>query len=387
MRIAQRRLTHLAYACMVVQGVNVGWLGPFLAEISVSMRVSIDRGGLVVSAIAAGYFAALLVGGEIAHRRSAQQMLRGAMLLVSVGLCGVALAPRLGVMLAAAAVVGLGQGAIDIASNAIVADLNRERLGAALNYLHVMFGIGALLGPVIVGFALRDHVPYPITFVGGAAVTAAVAMMLWLAPAVDTRAHPDEVKGALAVLAHPMIWVIAAVLFLYVGAETGVGAWLFSYLRARTAVAASVASWAVSLYWLGLVAGRMAGGALAHRSSPKTMSIAAAAVSAIAIIGLLAGTSAPGFAAAMIFLIGAGYGPVFPNMIAIGAEAFPAEVGRMTSVVAAGGAIGAILVPWMMGYALATSGARTSMYLAFGITALMIASLCALRSARRVRVR
>ena len=370
---------------MVTQGVNVGWLGPFLVEISASMRVPIDRGGLIVSAVAAGYFAALIAGGEIAHRKSAQQMLRGATLLVSVGLCGVALAPRLGLMLAAAAVVGLGQGAIDIASNAIVADLNRERLGAALNYLHVMFGIGALLGPVIVGFALRDHVPYSITFLAGAAVTAAVALMLWRAPSVDTRAAPEEIEGALAVLAHPMIWIIAAVLFLYVGAETGVGAWLFSYLRARTAVSAAVASWAVSLYWFGLVAGRMAGGALAHRSGPKAMSVAAAALSAAAIAGLVAGPSAPGFAAVMIFLIGAGYGPVFPNMIAIGAAAFPAEVGRMTSVVAAGGAIGAILVPWMMGYALATIGARGSMQLALGITALMIACLCAVRSVRASR--
>jgi fucose permease len=385
MRPAESRLTYLAYACMLVQGVNVGWLGPFLGEISVAMRVPIDRAGLVVSAIAAGYFAALLAGGEIAHRRSAQQMLCGAMVLVSVGLSGVALAPRLGVMLAAAAVAGLGQGAIDIASNAIVADLNRERLGAALNYLHVMFGIGALLGPVIVGFALRDRIPYTITFAGGAAVTATLALTLWRAPSVDTRAAAEEVRGALAILAHPMIWVIAAVLFLYVGAEPGVGAWLFSYLRATTGVSPALASWAVSLYWFGLVAGRMAGGALAHRSAPKAMSVAAAALSAAAIIGLLAGPAAPAFAAAMIFLIGAGYGPVFPNMIAIGAAAFPAEVGRMTSVVAAGGAIGAILVPWVMGYALAASGARSSMQAALGITALMMVFLCVLRAARAAR--
>ena len=263
--------------------------------------------------------------------------------------------------------------------------MNRERLGAALNYLHMMFGIGALLGPVIVGFALRDHVSYSTTFVGGATVTAVVSLMLWRAPSVDTRAAPEEVEGALAVLAHPTIWIIAAVLFLYVGAETGVGAWLFSYLRARMAVSAAVASWAVSLYWFGLVAGRMAGGALAHRSAPKAMSVAAAALSAAAIAGLVAGPSVPGFAAVMIFLIGVGYGPVFPNMIAIGAAAFPAEVGRMTSVVAAGGAIGAILVPWMMGYALVTVGARGSMQLAFGITVLMMACLCAVSSVRAPR--
>ena len=365
---------------MLIQGVNVGWLGPFLPEISAAMRVSIDRAGLVVSAVAAGYLAALIAGGEVAHRKSAQQMLGGAMILVSAGLAGIALAPRIGAMLVAAAIVGLGQGAIDIAANAIVADLNRERLGAALNYLHVMFGVGALVGPVIVGFALRSHVPYPFPFALGAALTATVAIMLCLAPPVDARAHGYEVHGAFAILTHPMVWVIATVLFLYVGAETGVGAWLFSYLRAQTAAGASLASWAVSLYWFGLVAGRLVGGVLANRIAPKAMAVAACALSAVAIAGLIAAPGVPAFAAAMIFFIGAGYGPVFPNMIAIGAATFPAEVGRMTSVVAAGGAVGAIVVPWMMGSMLAASGARSSMEAALAITAMMAVCLCVLRS-------
>ena len=370
---------------MVTQGVNVGWLGPFLVEISASMRVPIDQGGLIVSAVAAGYFAALIAGGEIAHRRSAQQMLRGAMFLVSVGLCGVALAPQLGLMLAAAAVVGLGQGAIDIASNAIVADLNRERLGAALNYLHMMFGIGALLGPVIVGFALRDHVSYSTTFVGGAAVTAVVSLMLWRAPSVDTRAAPEEVEGALAVLAHPTIWIIAAVLFLYVGAETGVGAWLFSYLRARMAVSAAVASWAVSLYWFGLVAGRMAGGALSASISAKSNVSRGGGAQCGGDCGSRRGTIGAGIRRGHDFSDSHQLWPGVSKHDRYRRGGFSAEVGRMTSVVAAGGAIGAILVPWMMGYALVAIGARGSMQLAFGITALMIACLCAVSAVRAPR--
>jgi nitrate/nitrite transporter NarK len=58
-------------------------------------------------------------------------------------------------------------------------------------------------------------------------------------------------------------------------------------------------------------------------------------------------------------------------MIAAGAARFPLEVGRMTSVVVAAGAVGATLVPWAMGHAIAVSGVRASMMFALGVTAAM----------------
>ena len=78
-----------------------------------------------------------------------------------------------------------------------------------------------------------------------------------------------------------------------------------------------------------------------------------------------------GVAAVSMFLIGFGFGPVFPNMIAAGAHRFPAEVGRMTSIVIAGAALGGIAGPWAMGHVIATVNARASMDLALAATASM----------------
>jgi fucose permease len=90
------------------------------------------------------------------------------------------------------------------------------------------------------------------------------------------------------------------------------------------------------------------------------------------------------FAALMIFLIGFGYGPIFPNMVAVGAVRFPSQVGKMSSIVIAGGALGGIFVPWIMGRALATASERTSMEFALGVTVLMaILSVLGLRGRGR----
>ena len=88
---------------------------------------------------------------------------------------------------------------------------------------------------------------------------------------------------------------------------------------------------------------------------------------------LIAAPTAGGLAASAIFLIGFGYGPIFPNMIAAGAARFPAEVGRMTSIVAAAGALGGIVAPWLMGHAIAHTSPRASMEVALAATIAMSA--------------
>ena len=277
----ERRLTWLAYAAMAMLGVNVGWLGPFLAQISHTINASLDRTGLILSAIAAGYFIALPPAGEIGHRRGPHFLLTLTMGLGTIGLLLLAMAPTLTSCMWAAAVIGFGQCGIDVASNALVADLNRDRLAATLNYLHMMFGVGATLGPAIDGFALANHIGYGPTFIGGAVVSAAIGAALWMTPRVEFARAIENNQNLRGLLVHPLIWAISAVLFLYVGAEVGIGAWLYSYLRhAAVPLAIPTASAAVSVYWAGLIVGRLLSGAIAHSiSAPRLAAIGLAASS------------------------------------------------------------------------------------------------------------
>ncbi|MFZ0890723.1 MAG: MFS transporter [Candidatus Binataceae bacterium] len=358
---------------MLVLGVNVGWLGPFLPQISGAIHASLDRTGLILSAIAAGYFFALPAGGELGHRRGPHFLLIVAMTLDCVGFFGLALAGGLRSSLCAAVVIGFGQCGIEIAANALVAELNRDRLAPALNYLHVMFGVGATLGPAIDGFALAHHIGYQATFACGAAATATIAAALLLAPAVELPPNPGQVLNLRSLLAQPLIWAIAFVLFLYVGAEVGIGAWLFTYLRtAAVPLATSVASAGVSVYWAGLIGGRLLGGRLAHRISARRLATIGSIIAAISLIALILVPSPPLLAFPIVALIGFGYGPVFPGMIAIGAEQFPSRVASMTSFVAGGAALGGILLPWAMGLALVISGRGASIGLALIATMAML---------------
>jgi MFS transporter, FHS family, glucose/mannose:H+ symporter len=373
-------ITRLAYSCLLMVGINSGWLGPFLPQISRTAQLPIERAGLIVSASAAGYFISLLIAGEINQSLSAQRILGGAMMLFTAGLADLAVAPGLAGLLCAGFVIGLAGGGIDIGANALIVELNRERLASALNYLHVLFGVGALLGPLIVSAAFASRVPYWWVFGGGAVACAAIGFRLGMTPAHEVRTEVAAGDGFLPMLARPLIWAISGVMFLYVGAEVGIGAWLFLYLRTAGALGPMLASSGVSLYWLGLVCGRAFGGRLGHRIALPQFTMLASALSAAALILLIAAPAAGGLAATSIFLIGFGYGPVFPNMIAVGAAAFPAEVGRMTSIVVAAGALGAIIAPWLMGHAIADISPRASMEVALAFTIAMAALALSLHS-------
>jgi fucose permease len=374
-------ITRLAYSCLLMVGINSGWIGPFLPQISHSAHIPIERAGLIVSASAAGYFISVLIAGEIHQQLSAQKILVGAMALFTAGLVWLAIAPGLAGLLCAGILIGVANGGIDIGANALIVELNRERLASALNYLHVLFGVGALLGPLIVSAAFASRVPYWWIFGGGGLACAAIAFRLGVTPAHEVRTQPEPADGGgfIAMLSRPLIWAISAVMFLYVGAELGIGAWLFLYLRTAGALSPMLASSGVSLYWLGLVCGRAFGGRIGHRMAIPQFTMLAASLSAVALMTLIAAPAAGGPAASAMFLIGVGFGPVFPNMIAAGAARFPAEIGRMTSIVVAAGALGGIVGPWLMGHAIASISPRASMEVALAFTIAMVALALSLR--------
>ncbi len=352
-------------------GINGGWIGPFLPQISRVTNLPIQQAGLVVSALSAGYFVSVLVAGEISQRVSAQKILIASMVLFGAGLVALAAASGLTGLLSGGFLLGLSNGGIDVGANTVIVVLNRDRLASALNYLHVLFGVGALTGPMIVSAAFATHTPYRWIFDAGAFACAAIALRIATIPDLEAHTIAESDGGFIAMASRPLIWAISSVMFLYVGAEAGIGAWLFLYLRSASNLGAALASSGVALYWLGLVCGRAFGGRIGHRIALPLFTTLASILSAMALAILIAAPAIGTAAACAVFLVGFGFGPVFPNMIAIGAARFPNETGRMTSIVVAGAALGGVTVPWIMGQTLAHTGAQASMTAALAVTLLM----------------
>ncbi|HEV2169741.1 MAG TPA: MFS transporter, partial [Candidatus Binatus sp.] len=202
-------ITRMAYSCMLIVGINAGWTGPFLPQIARATHLPVERVGLIVSAGSAGYFISVLIAGEIHQRLSARKVLVGAMVLYTAGVAALAGASTLAGLLCAGVLIGLANGGVDIGANAIVVELNRERLASALNYLHVLFGVGALAGPLIVSAGIASGVSYWWIFGGGAFACAAIAFRIGATSAIEVETDAGPGGGFLAMLARPVIWAIS----------------------------------------------------------------------------------------------------------------------------------------------------------------------------------
>ncbi len=374
----QRRVTWLTYGAVLLVGLNNGWLGPFLPQIARTQGIAIESAGLLLSALYAGFLLAVLVAGGLVERWGGRVALSGALALLAAGLAGLAGLPGLPAILASAAVAGLGHGLLDVAGHVLIADLHpddRGRLTAALNYLNVAFGVGAFLGPVLAGFALRGGFPYRGVFSLGAAAAVLVGAALAFTPLRHRRATAGTVERTGGVLAHPIVWALGGVLLLYIGVEAGLGAWLATYLRAAGGRTEAAAAWTVSLFWIGLIGGRLLAGRLAGRLATGPLTAGGVALAALALATLAFAPAQPALQAAAVTLIGVGLGPVFPNAIAIGAARFPRQVGPLTAAVIAIGSVGGIVGPWALGRTLVAAGPRAAMGLALGATVLLLGLL------------
>ena len=59
----------------------------------------------------------------------------------------------------------------------------------------------------------------------------------------------------------PLLWLMAALMLVYVGVELGIASWISTYMGITTGMLAQYGAWATSVYWAALAVGRLAGAA------------------------------------------------------------------------------------------------------------------------------
>ncbi|MFI4972618.1 MAG: MFS transporter, partial [Hyphomicrobiales bacterium] len=137
-------------ATFLLIGMVVSAYGPLLQILAHRFEVSLPIAGGVLSAHFAGALAGVIGSMRAMERLPNRRVVVAALGFVAAGCALVALAPAWPVMLAAVFVLGIGFGALDIGLNQIVAHSEGARRTAVLNMLNGAFGIGAVLGPILV---------------------------------------------------------------------------------------------------------------------------------------------------------------------------------------------------------------------------------------------
>lgn len=301
---------------------------PLFADLLRELRLSDAAGSLLFSSGSAGQVLGGLLGGWLLGRRQARGVLGWALLVVSAGTALVACAPSLPLLLAGAALYGLGAGVVTTAQNLIV---ERVTSGAARRRafagLHAMYALASLLAP-LVAVALREGSGgWRGALLAAGLPALLLALATPLAPRVPLPAEPPRLlPGARSRLRArlPLGGLIAA----YVLAELCLSTRL-PLLFERQGATPALAAGALSAFFACLLVGRLLAGLVPLPLGNRPLLLASATLAlALNLAGLLVEPW-------LLPLVALPMAPFFPLAMDLLAEELPHDVpGALGTVMA-----------------------------------------------------
>ncbi len=321
-------LALLAFLAFTSLGLPDGLLGVAWPSIRSSFGLPLDSLGLLLAFSTAGYLTSSFLSGRILRVLPIGTVLALSTAAAATALLGYALTPLWPLMLILGFVGGLGGGAVDAGLNAYGASHFSARI---LNWLHAFFGLGTTVGPLIVTGVLSAGASwrYAYVVVGSAQVALAVTFFLtrgrWLrvAETATEDALPVPPARTRDTLGRPLVWLGMLVFFVYTGVELIAGQWSYSLLTLGRGVTAGAAGIWVSLYWGGLLVGRVLFGVIADRVPlTQTLRLCMLATAAGALLFWLEPTRFLSLVG--LIMIGFFLAPIFASLISL----TPNRVGR-----------------------------------------------------------
>ena len=270
----------------------------------------------------------------------------------------------------------MGMGAIDGGMNGLVLDLYPAGRGRALNLLHLCFSLGALASPLVVGRVVDAGASWQsvILVSAGGAVPLAVLFAVVRLPS-GRHVHAPGASAIRTGLALPLV-LLAVAIACYVGAEIGVSNWLVRYLEAASL---TLATSALALFWGCLALGRLVSARLGDRFDHAWFAAMCAIASAA---GLVAAVAVPSLPVSIVLfgVVGFAFGPVYPLIMAVAGDRYPARSAAVSGFLSGVAIIGAIIYPPVMGFVSVGAGLGAAM---LGAAALVFVSGVVLVSVAR----
>ena len=347
-------LLAVIYAAFISLGLPDALLGSAWPIMHAQMNVPLSYAGIVTFVIAMGTVVSSLLSDRLTLRLGAGRVTALSVSLTALALLGFSLSNQYWMLLVFAIPYGLGAGSVDAALNNYVALHYSNR---HMSWLHCMWGVGASIGPSIMGWALTgNEANWPLGYrVVGVMQLILTAVIVFSLPLWKGRASADpsgeKVKPmSIAELVRlPGAKEIMVTFFCYCALESTAGLWASSYLVFHHGLNEETAAACAALFYIGITVGRALNGFIAERFSDTVLTRAGFVIMALGVVVLLFPL---GMLAAQIGLVilGMGCAPTYPCII----HATPIRFGREKSqafigVQMASAYMGSTLMPPLFG--------------------------------------
>ena len=344
-------LLPVIYLAFISLGLPDALLGSAWPSMYTELGASLSWAGIVSMIISVGTIVSALCSERLNLRLGTGGVTFLSVLLTAVALLGFSLSTSFWQLCLWAVPYGLGAGSVDAALNNYVALHYESR---HMSWLHCMWGVGASIGPVIMGRALAGG-----TWQGGYrtiallqfALTAMLllSLRLWKRPQANVEGADFKPHPIPELLRRPGVPQVLLCFFCYCALEATAGMWAASYCTLVRGIDAETAARWASLFYVGITIGRGVCGFLTMKISDQNMIRLGQALIAAGVVLVLAPLG-QGTLFAGLVTVGLGCAPIYPSII----HETPVNFGRdvsmsMTGLQMATAYVGSCLMPPLFG--------------------------------------
>lgn len=351
-------MVHLLLAVIYLSFISLGLpdalLGASWPMMQQEFSVPVSWAGGISLIICAGTITSSLLSDRLTKKLGPGKVTAFSVGLTAVALFGFSLSREYWMLCLWAIPYGLGAGSVDASLNNYVALHYASR---HMSWLHCMWGVGASVGPYIMGAALSGGMGwnsgYQIIAVLQVALTIAIFLSLPLWKNREVEQSGGESSGQplkmTQIFGIPGAKEILVAFFCYCALEQTAALWASSYLVMHIGLDEKTAASMASLFFLGITAGRAVSGFLTYRLNDSSMIRLGQGIALLGIAVMLLPFGKMG-AMAGLLLIGLGCAPIYPCVIHSTPEHFGEENSQaLIGVQMASAYIGVLVMPPLFG--------------------------------------
>ncbi len=354
-------LLAIIYMAFISLGLPDAVLGSAWPTMYQEFNVPISYAGIISMIIAFGTIVSSLQSDRLTKKLGAGLVTSISVGLTTLALLGFSMSHTFLPLCLWAIPYGLGAGSVDAALNNYVALHYESR---HMSWLHCMWGVGASLGPYIMGYALTTQYNWNTGYAYIFYLQAALTVMLFLslplwkkriqhsehtsgtATSEDTSSQALTLKEIFCIPGAPQVLLM---FFCYCAIEQTAGLWASSYLVLERNISAEQAtSWA-SLYFIGITIGRAISGFVTMKLNDSQMIHLGEGIIAVGLVIMLIPIHST-FSLIGLIVIGLGCAPIYPCVIHSTPANFGAENSQaLTGVQMASAYVGTLIMPPLFG--------------------------------------
>ena len=349
-------LLAIIYLAFISLGLPDSLLGSAWPVMYREFSVPVSYAGIISMIIAVGTIFSSLQCDCLTRRLGTGKVTALSVLTTAAALFGFSISHSYLALCLWAVPYGLGAGCVDASLNNYVALHYASR---HMSWLHCMWGVGASLGPYIMGYALTGGKGWNMgyRYISVLQILLTVILLLSLPlwrkrdSAADADAEKEEKKtlSLAQIIRIPGAKEVMITFFCYCAMEQTAGLWACSYLVLHGGLASEEAAGLASLFYIGITVGRALAGFLTIKLNDTQMIRLGQGFILFGILLLLLPLGGKAGLAGLI-IIGLGCAPIYPSIIHSTPEHFGADKSQaVIGVQMAAAYVGILVMPPVFG--------------------------------------